>query len=420
MMTNTYIPYVGGVATSVKSSVDALRSQGHRVLVVAPDYDEAKEDEHNVVRVAAIQHFNGSDFAVALPVSPDLSAILDDFRPDILHSHYPFLIGDLGLRVAASRHLPLVFTHHTRYEDCTEYVPLQFEGIKRFVVELTTGYANLCHRVIAPGLSIAALLEERGVETPINVVPTGVKLEKFSSGDRDRARGQHGIPADAFVVGYVGRLAPEKNLKFLGRSVQRFLKLEENSYFLVVGEGPSADELQDIFDADVSSKVIFAGTLKNQDLIDVYAAFDVFAFASRSETQGVVLAEALAAGCPVVALNAPGVRQIVAQRANGMLVDEESPEIFSNALRWVAGLTSDETAQMRRRARHSAEPYSLEEFVNQLLEVYGMTMDDNPGLVNLTGRDWEGLLKVMDREWRLWVNRLRAVARAATPRSFDE
>ncbi|MBS3763849.1 MAG: glycosyltransferase, partial [Planctomycetes bacterium] len=129
---------------------------------------------------------------------------------------------------------------------------------------------------------------------------------------------------------------------------------------------------------------------------------------------------ALAAGCPVVALNAPGVRQIVAQRANGMLVDEESPEIFSNALRWVAGLTSDETAQMRRRARHSAEPYSVEEFVNQLLEVYGMTMDDNPGLVNLTGRDWEGLLKVMDREWRLWVNRLRAVARAATPRSFDE
>ena len=226
MFTNTYTPHVGGVARSVSAFAAAYRARGHAVLVVAPELDGQPADEPGVLRVPAVQHFNGTDFAVPLPVPGLLHAALVDFQPQVVHAHHPFLLGDTALRVAAYRDLPVVFTHHTQYEQYTHYVPGDSPAIRRFVTQLSTDFANLCDCVFAPSESVAAIIRQRGVIAPLQVVPTGVDTAAFAQGDGAALRESLEIPKTAFLVGHVGRLAKEKNLDFLAEALARFARDE--------------------------------------------------------------------------------------------------------------------------------------------------------------------------------------------------
>ena len=215
MMTNTYLPHVGGVARSTSTFAEEYRKLKHKVLVVAPEFEGKPLSKHAaaiVERVPAIQKFNGSDFSVRLPLAAGLSDRLDAFNADIIHAHHPFLLGDTALRVGANKNVPVVFTHHTRYEDYTHYVPFDSPTLKDIAINLSTEFANLCDGVIAPSESIAKLIKKRGVKTPIAVVPTGIDVESFAAGNGARFRKKYKVPPAAFVVGQVGRLAPEMNL----------------------------------------------------------------------------------------------------------------------------------------------------------------------------------------------------------------
>ncbi len=339
MFTNTFTPHVGGVARSVQGLVDELRRIGHRVLVVAPRFEDLDENENDVLRIPAVQHFNGSDFSLPMPVPLTVSRVLHDFRPDIVHSHHPFLLGETALRIAVSCAVPVVFTHHTRYEQYTHYLPGDSAPLKHFVVDLVNGYCNLCNAVVAPSRSIADMLLEQGVQSPIEVIPTGVDPLYFADPEAGSWRDRLGIPKDVFVVGHVGRLAPEKNLAFLGDSVCRFLRQNPAAHFLLIGEGPAREELIAAFiRQDLQDRIHLQGVIDRRSLTNAYHCMDVFAFTSRSETQGLVLAEAMAAGTPVVAIDAPGVREVVVDTENGRLLPVEELSSFVQALEWVAQL----------------------------------------------------------------------------------
>lgn len=400
MLTNTYTPHVGGVARSVEAFTAEYKRCGHRVLVVAPEFDDMPRDEAEVVRVPAIQNFNGSDFSVVLPVSGLLTQALDAFQPDLVHSHHPFLLGMTALRVARYRKLPLVFTHHTLYEQYTHYVPGDLPALRRFVIELSTRYANLCDQVFAPSESIAELLHERGVNAPISVVPTGVNVEHFSQGDGLGFRKRLDIPENAFVAGYVGRLAPEKNLVFLAKAIADFLKLEPNACFLLVGNGPSEKDIRAIFEHEgLSARLHVSGILESQQLTDAYHAMDVFAFSSRSETQGMVLTEAMAASVPVVGLDAPGVREIVKDQRNGLLLHEESTLAFASALQWVAGLDSNQRQALKQGARDTVNAFSMPHSAAMALYYYEALRGRL--LVDRTAEDkqWEKVLHLIKTQW---------------------
>ncbi len=210
MLTNTFTPFVGGVARSVTAFANECRKAGHRVVIVAPVFAGAPESEEDVIRIPAIQHFNGSDFSVALPIPGYLSLRLEQFRPDIVHSHHPHLLGNTAVRIASRFSRPLVFTHHTMYEHYLHYVPAEANRMQQFVVSLVTGYCNLCDHVIAPSQSVARVLRRRGVETPVSVVPTGVDVQRFANGDGLAFRRFMGIPQEAFVAGYVGAWRPRR------------------------------------------------------------------------------------------------------------------------------------------------------------------------------------------------------------------
>ncbi len=416
MMTNTYVPHVGGVARSVLAFSQMLRKMGHRVLVVAPTFEGSPPDEIDVIRLPAIQHFNGSDFSVRLPIPGLLSTALDAFQPDIVHSHHPFLVGDAALGVATLRDLPLVFTHHTMYEQYTHYVPGDSPAMKRFAVRMATEYANLCDHVIAPSESIAQILKRCGVSVPTTVIPTGVDSKRFSRGNGSSARTRYNIPSDAFIVGHVGRLAPEKNLSFLARAVAAFLQCNANAHFFVAGVGPSEPEIMGLFaERGLSKRLHIVGVLPDVQLANAYHAMDVFAFASRSETQGLVLVEAMVAGVPVVAIDASGVREVVVNNENGWLLPHQDETAFSEALLTIATLGATERAVLSRTCRETARAFSLKYSTQRLLSLYEKTIETSPREQPREHSKWRQTLRFLEMEWKLWSGRADAAVQSRQP-----
>jgi len=402
IFTNTFTPHVGGVARSVQAFTDEYRKMGHRTLVVAPKFDEMPAGEVDVVRIPAIQNFNTSDFSVALPIPQGLTQTLIEFEPEIIHSQHPFLLGMTAVRAARSLHLPLVFTHHTLYEEYTHYVPGDSALLRSFVIELATRYANLSDQVIAPSESIRDLLMERGVRVPIEVVPTGVHLEKFAQGEPGKTRTTLGIADDAFVVGHMGRLALEKNIRFLAASVRRFLEDNLSAVFLVVGDGDARQVIENEFASrNLSERLLFTGTLENQDLSNALNAMDVFAFASRTETQGMVLTEAMAAGLPVVALNASGAREVVRDEINGRLLEGDDEEGFADALRWVLELGDAGRAKLVAGARKTAESFSMQRSAQSALDCFANLRRQAATSAGEDQQVWEQLMGRIKAEWQI-------------------
>jgi glycosyltransferase involved in cell wall biosynthesis len=417
LMTNTYLPHVGGVARSVSTFAQEYLKRRHKVLVVAPEFAGKplpQRAEAIVERVPAIQNFNGSDFSVRLPIATVLSARLDAFKADLIHAHHPFLLGDTALRVAAAKNVPVIFTHHTRYEDYTHYVPFDSPAVKEFAAHLSTHFANLCDGVIAPSESIARLIAGRGVKVPIRVVPTGIDVAGFAAGDGARFRRKYRVPADAFVVGHVGRLAPEKNLGYLTEAVAIFLRETPQAWFVVVGGGPSEEEMKTtLAAAGVADRVVFAGKHTGANLHHAYRAMDAFAFASFSETQGMVLAEAMAASVPVVALDASGVREVVRHGKNGFLLSATTP-----ARRFAARLSKLHAQPERRAACAQAARVTADRFdrgvcAEQALAFYGEVLQaTRPERLATEQTPWGTLLERLSVEWKLIAEKTQAVVQA--------
>jgi len=414
MFTNTYLPHVGGVARSVDFFARDLRRLGHEVLVVTPVYPGETENERNneVLRVPAIQNFNGSDFSLSIVVPIHITARINNFKPEVIHSHHPYLLGDAALRHARRLECPLIFTHHTLYEQYTHYVPLDSEALKHFVIRLSTRYANLCNGVVAPSRSIADLIRSRGVTVSIREIPTGVDLAGFKNGMGGRFREAYGIPETQRVIGHVGRLAPEKNLEYLARAVAACLD-GINGIFLVVGKGPSGGKMRRIFeDRGLADRLILAGEQTGQDLIDAYHAMDIFVFSSQSETQGMVLVEAMAAGLPVVALDASGVREVVTDRLNGRLLAGDAPvDVFAEA---VADYfhSSKDRARWKKEALKTAHRFSRDRCVGELVQFYERLIKECPTCRQEKDeiQSFEKLQRSLKAEWDLITEKAGALA----------
>jgi 1,2-diacylglycerol 3-alpha-glucosyltransferase len=411
MVTNTYAPHVGGVARSVAGFSDAYRRMGHQVVTIAPRFEDTPQREPDILRFPAIRRLSGSDFSVPLPVPWRVGRLLRKFNPDIVHSHHPFLLGDTAVRVSASLGIPIVFTHHTMYEEYTHYVPGDSAALKRFAIELVTGYCNLCDAVIAPSETVRDILVRREVTSPIEVIPTGVDLDYFATGRGEIMREELGIPADAFVIGHVGRLAPEKNLGFLARAVARHAARHEDTHFLIAGTGPSSDEIREIFRREgCSGRLHMAGLLGRDRLADCYAAIDLFAFASQSETQGMVITEAMATGIPVVAVDASGVREVVKDRVNGRLLRHEDETEFVAAIEWYRSLSPEQRKAIRGGVLETARSFSMGATAKKAISLYGRLLGSETVKRRVDDSPWATTRRRFSREMLILGNIASAFA----------
>lgn len=428
IMTNTYKPLVGGLERSVSSFTKEFREAGHRVIIVAPEFPDM-QPEKDVIRVPAIKNFNGTDFSVQLPIQGTLTEALGDFCPHIVHSQHPFLIGDTALKIAAKYNVPLVFTHHSLYEENVHYIhemrqrkefeamgPFE-EALRRFMIELSTGYANLADHVFAPSESIMLMMKERGVTSAIDVVPTGIYIDQFARGNGKTFRKKLNIPADVFVVGYVGRLAPEKNLEFVTRAVAQFLKKEPKVHFLIGGTGPSEEPIKEIMAQEgLTNRLHLAGILKGKDLARVYHAMDVFVFASQSETQGLVVTEAMAAGIPVVALDAPGVREVVKDGVNGRLLIHEKIEDFVAGLGWLKKQPASRIKKIKKACKETAQGFSMKDCAQRALNIYvSLTINQEFSRRHTEDGFWSNAVRSIQVQWGLAKNLTHATGALVSP-----
>jgi glycosyltransferase involved in cell wall biosynthesis len=411
MLTNIYTPLVGGITRSIQQFSGELRSRGHRVLVVAPEHEEAAS-EPDVIRYPALEKVFRDRYSFPLPVPGFLATALpEDFVPDVVHSHHPFLLGNVARRQAHYRGIPLVYTHHTNYRENIAAEASVPDILTDLFEQTIIRYCNACEAIIAPSHGLAAALRSRGVTQPIEIIPTGLETGRFQNGDGPAFRARRGIPEEAFVVGTLGRLEPEKNITFLAESVALFLSKMPEAHFLVVGHGHLAEQIDTVFeDLGALDRLHRTGTLEGQDVVDAYHAMNVFAFASKTETQGMVLTEAFASGVPVVALPAMGVDDCLMDGENGYSVPEESPEAFAATLERLA--TADLSAKQRLRdgALATAGRFGIAECTSRLERLYQSLPP--PHSTWTTAREVFARLEQELQSWSDWFDE--------TNRSFED
>ena len=417
MMTNTYLPHVGGVARSIAQFTEQYRARGHEVKIVAPEFDGMAVNEADVIRIPAIRNFNQTDFSVIQPVPYSLESALEGFAPDIVHSHHPFLIGNIALRVAHNLEVPLVFTHHTKYEDYTHNLFLDGNVVKRFASNLATRYANLCNQVIAPSESMKKILIERGVTSKIDAVSTGVSADFFGADTDGGFRKVLGIPDDAFVVGHLGRITKEKNIDVLISAAIQFIKsarkLDKSQLkkycFVLFGDGPELSRIKQMFGKAGLSECYFnTGVIDRVDVPTAYRTMDVFLFSSLSETQGMVLTEAMASGKPVVAIDAPGVRDVLRDTVNGRMVAQNKPEKLAEALLWIEQQDAKDFQSLRASALATAQEFTMDNSCTQILNIYQKHINLQPVQRPESFTNWSQVLHTVESEWTLLVNTLAA------------
>jgi len=354
LFTNNYLPFRGGVTTAVETLREGLHARGDQAWVFAPSPCAPFADPPGVFRYPSVAAPTYPGFALPIPVSSRLARTVRELAPDVIHAQHPFLLGVTARRLAHRLRVPLVFTYHTRYEKYAHYVPLPERLVAALAVWLSCRFAASADLVIAPSASIAATLARRGVRTPVAVVPTGVDLDRFRPGDRDAARRALGLTARGPLCLYVGRLDREKSVE---RVLDAFALVAEalpDARLLLVGQGSHTDALRRrAARSPAGDRIAFAGGHPQADLAPYYHAADLFLFASETETQGLVLAEAHACGLPAVAVRASGVEEVVADGETGILTKSDARDLADAA---VGLLLDDERREaMRRQARAMAE-----------------------------------------------------------------
>ena len=378
VFTDSYLPRISGVVRSIESFVAELRRQGHHASIFAPAYRGFLDADPDVVRFRSVRPPGHPDFPLAIPLDRRFLERLRRRHLTVIHTHSPFLMGTAGRYAARRLGLPLIFTHHTMYAEYVHYVPFVSQRFSRGVVtRFTVRYCNRCNAVIAPSNAVATWLRSIGVVAPIEVLATaGFELERFDRLDPSWVRRRYGIPQRAPLVITVGRLAPEKRFDAL---LAAFAEAGRGgaARLLVVGGGPEARSLRaHAAQLGIGSQVVFTGALENDRVLDCYAAADLFAFASPTETQGLVIVEAMAAGLPVAAVRSGGVPEVVGNGETGLLADPD-PRALGAAIR---RLLEDEALrrQLAERGRRASRAYAIGALTERLVQLYRNVAADVP------------------------------------------
>jgi glycosyltransferase involved in cell wall biosynthesis len=354
LFTNNYLPFCGGVTISVETLRCGLEASGHDAWVFGPSLTGAEDTSVKVVRYPSIPVATYPEFALAVPYSRRIERLVAALEFDVIHAHHPFLLGPAARRLARRTRRPLVFTYHTRYEKYAHYVPLPLGLVQAAALRISAGFAAQADAVLAPSAIIRDELHARGVRAPIAVVPTGIDLTRFRPGGREAARRSLGVGADEPLVLYVGRLDREKSVDRVLSAFERIASTISAARLVLVGQGTEAERLRrTAASLPVADRIRFLGLRPHDSLAECYQAADVFLFASETETQGLVLAEAAACGLPAVAVNAAGCNEVVRDGDTGILTKGDPSALAEAAIGLL--LDPERRRAMARRAREMAE-----------------------------------------------------------------
>lgn len=367
MMTNNYKPFVAGVPISVERLTDSLRSRGHRVVVFAPSYDGQKE-EKDVVRIRSLIRGAAGGFSVPDCLDPVIERRFREEKFDVIHVHHPMLMGKTAGYLSWKYKVPLVFTYHTRYEQYLHYIGLS--SAQRLMPEFIRSFTKRCDLVIAPAPLMKDYLEQIAVKTPVKVLPTGLPEESFYPEEEKACELRRELKGDKkYLFCTVARLAKEKNIDFLIRSMKIRKETCGSDFKLaLIGEGPERKHLEELVrKLSLTEEILFIGEVPNREIKNYCRAGDLFLFASKSETQGIVLLESMAAGTPVLAVKGTGTEDVVNNGSNGYMTEASEKE-FADKLMDI--LEKKEIQVLRQGAKAAAEQFSCERVADEAVLIY--------------------------------------------------
>jgi len=378
MISDVFFPRVTGVSTSIQTFAREFVDKGHEVTVIAPDYGHSRQEPFEVLRIPSRY----------LPIDPEDRILMPRLIRrhdaelarrgfDLIHIQTPFVAHYAGLGLARRLGLPIVESYHTFFEQYLHhYVPFVPSAWLRFTARhFSTAQCNDVDGLAVPSQAMLDVLEGYGVRTPARVVPTGIDLTQFSRGDGSRFRAIHGIPPERPVLVHVSRLAFEKNIDFVVRTLIR-IKAEVPDVLLVIaGEGPAEQDLiAQVQRLGLTDNTLFTGYLdRDGSLEDCYCAGDAFVFASRTETQGLVLLEAMALGVPVVSTAVMGTKEVLGDGLGSLIADEDEADFAAKAVRILRdkGLRAQLSADAVRHARSWSAPALADRMLEFYAEVVG-------------------------------------------------
>jgi glycosyltransferase involved in cell wall biosynthesis len=372
--TNTYRPVTSGVVRSVSSFRKGLADLGHNVFVFAQHASDYEDEDPFIFRYPSLE-LPVQDYPLTIPVSNFVERLLPSLKLDVIHAHHPVLLGQVAARKADEFDIPLVFTHHTRYRAYSHYVALPQDMVKEVIQRWLADYMQQCQHIVVPSDSIKEKLAERyGVRDRVTVVATGIDIEPFREADGRAVRRERGWEEDDVLIS-VGRLAEEKNWRTLLDAVQNVMQRRHNVRLIVLGDGVDRKKLEAYSrELGIGDRVEFVGLVPFEAVPRFLKAADLFCFASVSETQGLVTLEAMAAGLPVVAVDATGTADAVEHGVEGLLTANDS-QALAQAIERVL-----EDKALREKF-HQASEAKAQQFDNRvqaerLLEVYDRATAD--------------------------------------------
>ena len=365
LFTDTFLPDTNGVVTVIRMMERELTREGQEVHIFAPAYPGWHGNEPRVHRFRSLRFLFYPGMRMALPYNHRAFEIIPSLN--VIHSHDPSSLGLLALRASKRHQIPHVHTYHTFYAEYRHYLPLPLRPSRRMVVQISRTFCNLCDGIIAPSLQMKRELESYRINRPIYPLPFGVDAEDFSREIEWNVRAELGLPTEDLLL-FAGRLGKEKNLAFLLRAFKRLLSYHDTARLIIAGDGPQRQTLQRYAaELGIVPCVVFTGLLERKRLIDLYKQA-LFVFASKTETQGLVLVEAMMAGSPVIAVGKMGVLDVVHPGETGILVEEDEDE-FALACR---RLLEDkaEREKMGKAAHQWACSQTAQASTRKLLDIY--------------------------------------------------
>ncbi len=373
MISDVYFPRVNGVSTSIMTLRRELKALGHTVILVAPAYGQGEIDEADIIRIKGSPVLmDPEDRLMSRRELKALTQILAHITFDLVHIHTPFLAHYTGIALAKAFNIPCVETYHTFFEEYLyHYVPFLPKAVMRYTARYFS--RQQCAQVdglILPSIAMDEALTRYGVHTYSHIIPTGIELSDFDQCDPEGFRQHHGIAPDRPVAVYVGRVAFEKNIEFLLLMLSQLRHSLPDVLLIIAGEGPAEAKLKKtVAGLNLANNVLFVGYLeRSTELPSCYCAGNAFVFASRTETQGLVLLEAMALGVPVVSTAIMGTRDILAAEL-GCRVAEDNPVAFAATLHEVLTNPALRT-QLSIEAKQHALDWSAPQMAQKMLAFY--------------------------------------------------
>ncbi|MDH5693443.1 MAG: glycosyltransferase [Gammaproteobacteria bacterium] len=373
MITDVYFPRINGVSTSIKTYRTALREMGHKVTVIAPDYGNTTDDEEGTIRIPSRGLLvDKEDRMMKARHIYRMMKQLKGMEIDIIHIQTPFVAHYAGLKLSRILGVPKVESYHTFFEEYLyHYVPFLPKGLMKSVARrFSKSQCNSVDAIVVPSTAMLEALRGYGVASTAEIIPTGLDLRRFKGGDGAAFREKYGIEKDRPVLLNVGRVAHEKNIDFLIHVLREVKEAIPDILLVIVGEGPAEKHLHALVqELGLQGNVRFIGYLdRDTELKDCYCAGDMFVFASRTETQGLVLLEAMALGVPVISTAVMGTRDIIEPQRGAIHAREELIDFTNKIVTTINDKNLLES--LSTQAQQFASGWSEQRYTQKMIDLY--------------------------------------------------